>query len=486
MENFATVTSSYIDGEWVSGKSNRVYKNVNPFDNSLITELTIATKAQVQAAFEAAEKAQKSWGLSKPEERTKVIEGVLEYLKQHKDEIVEMSVKETGGSFLKGNVEHHLGLEVVEEALRYADKLNEVVEVPGGPEGKVNRIYRKPVGVVTSISPFNFPFNLALRSIIPAIALGNTVVHKPDIQVGIISGAIIAKAFEAAGLPSGVFNMVQTDIEEIGDDILENPISSLITFTGSTAVGRHIGAIAGRNLKGVALELGGNNPFVVLSDADVEQAVNAAIFGKYMHQGQICMCINRMIIHKDLYEAFIEKFAKRAKQVPYGDTSDPSTIIGPLINQGQIKKYENFIAEAKASGARVILEGERVGNVFSPSIFADVDNQSDLAKHEIFGPAVMVIKADSDEEAMMMAGDTAHGLSSAVFTNDLAKGEELALALDTGMTHVNDQPVNDAPNIPFGGTKASGLGRFGNPWMIDKYTKTKWISVQTKDRQYPF
>lgn len=232
----------------------------------------------------------------------------------------------------------HLTLEVLEEALNYAGAIHEVREVPSAIEGKVNKIYRLPLGVISSISPFNFPMNLSMRTIAPAIALGNSVVHKPDIQVGLVGGSIIAKAFEYAGLPKGVFNMILTDIPEIGDEMLTNPIPRLISFTGSTAVGRHIGEIAGRNLKRVALELGGNSPFVVLSDANVDQAVNAAVFGKFIHQGQICMIVNRFIVHKDHYDEFVEKFVSRAKSLPYGNPSDPNTVIGPLINETQLKK----------------------------------------------------------------------------------------------------------------------------------------------------
>ncbi|HLR68280.1 MAG TPA: aldehyde dehydrogenase family protein [Virgibacillus sp.] len=486
MAKFEQTTQSYINGKWIDGDAGRSVKNVNPYDDSLIAEIKLASKSQLKEAFEYAKEAQKAWGKSSAEERSRVVQSVVDYLNEHKDEIVQLISRETGGSILKGNIEHQLAVEVVEEALNYTDKIDEVEEVPGGPEGKVNKIYRKPIGVVSTISPFNFPLNLSLRSIIPAIALGSSVVHKPGADVGIIAGVVIAKAFEHAGLPKGVFNMILTDSKEVGDEMFENPIPELISFTGSTAVGRHIGSIAGYHLKGLALELGGNNPFVVLSDADVDAAVNAAVFGTFIHQGQICMCINRIIVHKDLYETFIEKFTDKVKGLPYGDTADPNTIIGPLINQKQLKKAEEFIENAKSTGARVVLEGKLHGNVMSPSIFADVDNDSDIAQTEIFGPTALVLKASGDDEAMEMAGETEHGLTSAIFTSDLEKGEQLGVALDTGMTHINDQTVNDAPNIPFGGTKGSGVGRFGNPWIVDEFTKMKWVSVQKKERVFPF
>ncbi|MFC5587329.1 aldehyde dehydrogenase family protein [Sporosarcina soli] len=478
--------NSYINGQWVEGKSDRIYKNINPYDNSVIAEIKLASKGQVEEAFQNAAEAQKKWAKASIEERKQVIEKAIHYLTEHKEEIVQLINRETGGTLLKANVEHHLAMEVLEEALNYVDQVGTVQEVPGGPEGKINKIYRLPLGVISTISPFNFPVNLSMRAIIPAIALGNAVVHKPDIQVGLVGGVLFAKAFEYAGLPAGVFNLILSDIDEIGDEMLTNPIPRLISFTGSTAVGRHIGSIAGQNLKRVALELGGNSPFVVLADANVDQAVNAAIFGKFIHQGQICMIINRIIVHKDKHDEFVEKFTVRAKELTCGNPQDPKTVIGPLINERQLEKAVGFVELAKKEGATMVLEGKKEGNVLTPYVFTDVKNTSEIAQTELFAPIALIIKAETDEEAVEMAGETAHGLSSYIFTSDLKKGEQYAVALDTGMTHINDQTVNDAPNIPFGGTKASGLGRFGNPWVVDEYTTLKWVSVQTKARAFPF
>ncbi|MDV2883710.1 aldehyde dehydrogenase family protein [Alkalihalophilus pseudofirmus] len=486
MENFENYDKSFIDGEWVAGSSKRTYKISNPYDQSLIATMTLATKEQVSEAFVAAKKAQKVWAKSTVEERRDVLSKAAQYLKDNREEIVSILGRETGGTVLKSNVELHLTLEFLEESIKYADEVFTKKEVPGHVEGKLNQIHRVPLGVITSISPFNFPMNLSMRSIAPAIALGNAVVHKPDIQVGLSGGTIIAKAFEHAGLPKGVLNVIMTDLEEIGDDLLTNPHSQLISFTGSTAVGRKIGEIAGRNLKRVALELGGNSPFIVLSDADVDRAVDAAVFGKFIHQGQICMIINRIIVHEDKHDEFVSKFVDKVKSLPYGDTSNPKTVIGPLINKTQMDKAIRYIEEAKAEGATVALEGERVGNILTPFVFTNVDNSSKLAQSELFAPIASIIKASSDEEAIEIANDTEMGLSSAIFTSDLVRGEELALQVEAGMTHINDQTVNDAPHIPFGGNKASGLGRFGNPWVVEEFTVTKWVSVQTKYREFAF
>jgi aldehyde dehydrogenase (NAD+) len=485
MQSILVLNKNYINGEWTEGKSNRTYDILNPYDRSVVASVRLATKEQLEETFEIAKQAQKKWAKSTVEERREVLHKAAHYLNENREEIVNTIVRETGGTLLKSNVEHHLTLEFLEEAIKYADEIYKVREVPGSPE-KLNHIHRLPLGVISSISPFNFPMNLSMRTIAPAIALGNSVVHKPDIQVGLSGGSIIAKAFEYAGLPKGVLNVVLTDIEEIGDGMLTNPNLNLISFTGSTPVGRHIGAIAGQNLKRVALELGGNSPFVVLSDADVDAAVNAAIFGKFIHQGQICMIINRIIVHQDKYDQFVEKFVARAAALPYGDPSDPKTVIGPLVNERQLEKALQYIEDAKVEGATCALEGQRVGNVLTPYVFTDVDNSSKLAQTELFAPIATIIKAQTDNEAIDIANDTTHGLSSSIFTSDLVRGEELALQIDSGMTHLNDQTVNDAPNIPFGGNKASGLGRFGNPWVVEEFTVTKWVSVQTKERHFPF
>lgn len=485
MKNFENTKKSFINGSWVEGKSTRTYKNKNPYDDSIIANINLATVEQVKEAYESASIAQKDWAHSTADQRKEIIKKVIEYLKDHKDEIVQLISRETGGSILKSNVEFSLAIDVVKEALDYTERLDEIKEVPGGPAGKINKIYRKPVGVISSIAPFNFPVNLSLRTIIPGIALGNAVVHKPDIQVGIVSGVVLAKAFEYAGLPEGIFNMILTDIEEIGDEMLTNKIPKLIGFTGSTKVGKHIGSVAGKHLKRTVLELGGNSPFVVLSDADVEQAVDAAIFGKFMHQGQICMIINRFIIHENLYDEFVDKFSERAKSLPYGNPQDPKTIIGPLINDRQLQKAKKYVELAKQE-ASIYLEGSVEGRVMRPYVFTNVSNDSEIAQTELFAPIALMIKASSDEAALAIAEETDYGLSSSIFTKNLVAGEKYAINLDAGMTHVNDQTVNDAPNIPFGGTKSSGLGRFGNPWVVDDFTQLKWVSVQEKRREFPF
>ncbi len=486
MTKFEELNKSFINGKWTEGNSGRTFDIINPYDQTVITTVKLATKEQLQAAFKNAKEAQKQWGKTSPEEKRKVLKKAAEYLKDNRDAIVSMISRETGGSVIKANVELDLTLTYLESTFELPDELSEKQEKGSPIEGKTNYIHRLPLGVIASISPFNFPMNLSMRTIAPAIALGNGVVHKPDIQVGLTGGSIIAKAFEHAGLPTGVLNVILTDIDEIGDEMLTTHDSQLISFTGSTPVGKHIGEVAGKLLKRVALELGGNNPFVVLSDAEVDRAVDAAIFGKFIHQGQICMIINRMIVHEKVYDEFVEKFIERTKSLPYGDPMNSETIIGPLINESQVEKAMKLIEDAKNSEATLALEGKREGNVITPYVFTDVDNASDLAQTELFAPIATIIKAETDDQAIEFANDTKYGLSSAIFTQDLEKGHKLALKINSGMTHINDQTVNDNPTVPFGGNKQSGMGRFGNPWIVDEFTVAKWVSVQSEYRKYPF
>jgi aldehyde dehydrogenase (NAD+) len=482
---FADVNKQFIHGVWREGSSPNYYNIEDPYDNSLIEKVKLANTSDIDEAYRAAKAAQKHWAQVAKEEKTALIEKVSMIVDQNKDELVDLLVRETGSSVLKANIEIQLTLGLMNEVKTYPSRMEPRIE-PSVIPGKENMVFREPAGVVSVISPFNFPFYLSMRAIAPAIATGNAVVHKPDIQTALSGGAVIGKIFEMAGLPPGVLNVILTDIAEIGDYFVEHPIPRIISFTGSTAVGRHIGSLAAKNLKRVALELGGNSPFIVMEDADVDQAVNAAVFGKFLHQGQICMIINRFLVHRKIYGEFVQKFAERAAQVPYGDPKDPKTIIGPIINEKQIAKVLNLIESAKKEGARMILEGKRIGNVITPFVFADVRNDMTAAQSEIFGPVALMIPFDSEAEAIEMANQTEYGLSSAIFTSDMDKGIRYARMIESGACHINDQTVNDEPAMPFGGEKCSGIGRYGGQWGLDEFTTTKWITVQKENRSYPF
>lgn len=482
MNSYFNLNQSYINGQYITGKSVKVFEDLNPYNDEVLTTIRLATKNQTIDAIEAAKDAQKEWSKF-PKRRKKVLEKSLKIFEKNKSEIVDALIKESGSTFIKAQVEVRASIMILKESLKMVDALGQIEDKRGLLPGKRNKVYRKSKGVISSIAPFNFPMHLSMRTIAPALALGNAVVHKPDIQTGIVSGSIFAQIFHEAGMPKGVFNSLLTKSSEIGDVLSEHKDISLVSFTGSTEAGKHIGKIAGENLKQVALELGGNTPFVVLQDADMKTAVRAAIMGTFFHQGQICMSVNRIIVHENIYDEFIKNFVKATKKVRSGDPEKKRTLVGPIINEKQIEKTKEHIEKAKQSGT-MVLEGEQIGNVVTPYVFKDIDNASEIAQTELFSPIALIIKADSDEEALQLANDTEYGLSGAVITKNLEKGEKYAVEMESGMTHINEMPALDAPDIPFGGVKNSGIGRFGNPYIIDEFTELKWVSVQKKSLPY--
>lgn len=479
-------SKQFIGGIWRDGSSDIVYEDVNPFNNEVIARFKLSNKEDINKAYVAAKHAQKIWAETPAEEKKKVLLRAAELFQERKDEFAQILVKETGSSFLKSMGEVLSIIEMIKDAATYSDRINTPVMVPSNTPGKENLIFHKPAGVVGIISPFNYPLFLSIRAVAPALAVGDAVVLKPDLQTQISGGFIISEVFEQAGLPKGVLNVLTCDMEEVGDYFVEHPIPSIISFTGSTAVGRHIGALCGKHLKKVALELGGNSPLVVLEDADLDQAVDAAVFGKFIHQGQICMITNRIFVHRKLYDEFVTRYVEKAEQLPYGDPMDQKVVIGPIINERQIQKILQYVELGKQEGHKLVLEGQRIGNVLTPFVFADVKNDSKLAQTEIFGPIAMIIPFDDEKEALELANETEYGLSGAVFTKDFERGIEFARQLESGMAHVNDQTVNSAPNTPFGGVKASGLGRYGGEWGFEEFTSVKWVSVQRERRNYPF
>ncbi|MGM8909749.1 aldehyde dehydrogenase family protein [Psychrobacter sp. 1U1] len=477
----------YIAGEWQSGQDDSVNTDVNPYSGDTLVEIKQATKEQLNDAYQAANTAQKEWAKKTPAERAAVLYNVVKVLDERQDEIVDWLIKESGSTRIKAMVEFGSARAITLEAATFPNRVHGEIR-PSNIPGKENFVYREPIGVVAVISPWNFPLHLTQRSIAPALALGNAVVLKPASDTPITGGLLLAKIFEEAGLPKGLLNIVVGAGSEIGDAIVTHDIPSFVSFTGSTSVGKHIGELAngGDYLKQVALELGGNSPFVVLKDADIEQAVKAAAFGKFLHQGQICIAINRIIVEDSIYDDFVERFLAHVKNLNVGDPSKQDTAVGPIINEKQVKSLKEKIAKAQEEGANMVLSGEIKGQVVPPHIFTEVTREMDLSCNEVFGPLVGIIRAKDEDDALSIANDSMYGLSSAVFTADMQKGLRFAHGIRAGMTHINDISVNDESNVPFGGEKNSGIGRFNGEWILEEFTRTHWISVQNEPRQYPF
>ncbi|WP_112181794.1 aldehyde dehydrogenase family protein [Paraliobacillus zengyii] len=479
-ENF---TKQFINGQWIKGSSDAVVENYNPYTEKEIMTIPSADESDVNKAYQAAESAQKSWQEVTPAEKQSHFLNLLQLVEKRKDEIIDWLVEESGSTRVKANVEYGICYEVIKEALSFPTRMTGTI-LPSNTPGKENFVYRNPKGVIGIIGPWNFPLYLTLRSVAPAIAAGNTVVIKPASDTPITSGLLIASLFEEAGFPKGVVNVVVGRGSVIGDSVVTNPIPSTISFTGSTEVGSHLAQLAGKDLKDTALELGGNNAMMVLDDANIDEAVKAAVFGKFLHQGQICMAINRIIVDENVHDEFVEKFTAAVKQLKTGDPNEEDTFIGPLINNGQVSRILEDVAKTKEEGATVMTSGEVNGNLMEPIVLANVTNEMTMAKNEIFGPVAVIIKVENEKAAIQVANGTPYGLSGSVFTSDRWRGLEVAKKVHTGMIHVNDQSVNDEPHVAFGGEKHSGLGRFGGSWALDKFTTEKWISVQSEYRKF--
>ncbi|MYL32658.1 aldehyde dehydrogenase family protein [Pontibacillus yanchengensis] len=478
-------TKQYINGEWGDGSSTKKVKNLNPYTNEVLQEIPSANQDDLNHAYESAANAQQDWATLAPAQVQQKFDALLQKMNERKEEIISWLVAESGSTKIKAQVEFQAVLAIVKESSSFPTRMQGAI-LPSNVQGKNNYVERAPKGVIGVIGPWNFPFHLALRSIAPAIASGNTVVVKPASETPLTSGLLIAELFEQAGFPSGVINVVVGRGSEIGDAFVTHPTPQLISFTGSTEVGSHIGELAGKHIKDTALELGGNNAMIVLEDAHIDQAIQAAAFGKYLHQGQICMSLNRIIVHESIYDQFAEAFAEKVKQLKAGDPSEQDTVIGPLINHDAVERIQQDVEESVKQGATKLVSGEVHGNLMEPVVLADVSNDMPIANNEIFGPVATLIKVKDEQEAIEVANGSPYGLSGSIFTTDRYRGMEVARKIETGMIHINDQPVNDEAHVAFGGEKQSGIGRFGGEWALNKFTTVKWISVQSEYRQYPF
>lgn len=484
---YTQLNQLFLNGQWVTGQSSRINTDTNPYNGETLLEIAQATQEQLNAAYDAAQHAQKAWGQTLPQERAALLLRVVRILEARAEEIIEWLIRESGSTRLKATIEWMSAKGIVLEAASYPSRMQGEM-LPAAFAGQSSRVYREPLGVIGVISPWNFPFHLSMRSIAPALATGNAVVLKPASDTPVTGGSLLAAIFEEAGAPAGVLNVVIGAGNEIGDAFVEHPVPRLISFTGSTPVGQGIGklAVGGKYLKRVALELGGNAPIVVLDDANVEDAAAGAVAGRFLHQGQICMSTNRAIVDAKVYEQFVAAVEKRVKRLQYGDPSVMAHVIGPIINTKQLTDVQGKIERALKDGARLVTGGPAQGNVLPPHVLADVDPSWSIANDETFGPVLPIIKARDEAHALELANATEFGLSSSVYTQNLERGVRFARGIEAGMTHVNNMSVADQPNAPFGGEKNSGLGRFNGHWILEEFTRTHWITVQEQGHaHYP-
>jgi len=474
-----------IAGKEAPAASGRTADSLDPWTGAPCATVAAGSPVDVERAVDAADAAFASWSRTKPAERRAILLRAADLLAARTPEIIAWMAEEVGA------VAPWAGF----NAMLAADMLREAASAVSLPVGKVlatnadgvlSTEMRVPKGVVAAISPWNAPVILGVRAVALPLATGNTVVLKPSENAPIACGLLVSDLLHEAGLPPGVLNVVTNapaDGPAVVEALIADPRVRMVDFTGSTGVGRRIGVLAAEHLKPALLELGGKNPLLVLDDADLDYAVDAAVFGAFMNAGQICMCVDRVIVHESLADAFTERFAARAAALPCGDPRLPGTAIGPVAGPEAARRVAGLIGEAVAAGAELVAgtgEIEGPGTLIRPTVLTGVRPDMRIHHEEIFGPATVIHRVAGDDEAVALANDTAQGLSAGVITENMARGLAVAGRLRTGIVHVNDQSIADEPQAPFGGVKESGYGRFGGQAGIEAFTDTRWVTAQVE------
>src|SRR6266487_1599582 len=448
---------------------------------------TAAEGTTPRLAVEAAERAFSQWSAMAPSERGSLLQRASELLMERQAAIAALVTEETNGTLGWGMFNVQLGAGMLAYYANHADATAEEREIPSHIPGKRAKAVRQPVGVVVGIAPWNAPVILGVRAVAAPLAYGNTVVFKASERCPRTHAAIV-DALKDADVPEGGINLVTNDPKdaaEVVEELIAHPAVRRINFTGSTRVGRIVAETAARHLKRVLLELGGKAPLVVLADADLERAVAAANFGSFMHQGQICMSTERIVIDRSVADEFAQKLSERAGSLKVGDPREPGTRIGPLVNEDALTRVTEHVEDAVAKGAKVVAGGKAAGAFFEPTVLMGVTPEMRIYSEESFGPVVAIVPVDGVDEAVRVANDTEYGLSSAVFSGDVDAAMKVARRLETGMCHINDATVNDEPQMPFGGVKHSGWGRFGGKAALEEFTELRGITIQDSPRQYP-
>jgi benzaldehyde dehydrogenase (NAD) len=477
-----TATGQIFSNGWVEAPL--TVDVIEPATGEVIGVGGVADAVFVAKACAGAARAQPAWAATPPAERAAVMERAAELLAQHQAELEGWIIRESGSAQPKAEIEIRQSIAHLRAA---AALLAEpfVATLPTAFPGRHSVARRLPVGVVAVISPWNFPVILSMRSVAPALAFGNAVVLKADPETPIVGGVLFARIFEEAGLPDGVLHVFAGGAET-GQALAENEDVDMIAFTGSTAAGRAVGETAGRTLKRVALELGGNSPLVVLDDADVELASSAGAFGSFLHQGQICMAVGRHLVHESVVDDYVRALVVRAERLPVGDPAGGQVALGPIINQRQVDRIQRIVDESVAAGATIVTGGVADGLFYPPTVLRDVTPSMPAFAEEIFGPVAAVTAFGDDDEAVQLANETGYGLAAAV-QGSQEHADRVAAQLRAGMVHVNDQTVNEEDPAPFGGFGNSGNGAScGGPANLDAFTIWRWQTTRETAAPFPF
>jgi len=474
----------YINGEFREPSNGEYSQKTTPIDGSVIALVPSGTREDAKAAIDAAYEAGKQWSKLTPIKRSDYIYKIYEVARSMEEDLINTLIVEGGGIYKKAWGE----VVFTERLIRNAAELARHYEgevLNSDSEATISMVFKKPKGIVGIITPWNYPLSISMKKVIHALAIGNTVVLKTASDTP-ITGYKIAEMASKAGLPKGVLNVVFGSGGVVGDEIVTNKKVSHITFTGETGTGKQIAEKAGRGLKTVTLELGGSDPLIVLDDADPDYAARLAVFAAFFHQGQICTASKRIIVHKGIYDKFVPRFIEYTKRLRVGDPRvDKNIDFGPLINKSQVNSMVEFLNDAVKRGAKVETGGKVNGNYFEPTILTGVDRNAKVLREEVFGPIRPIIMVENDDEAVEVANDTEYGLSGAVLTSNINRAMSIAEAVESGMFHINDVTLLEESHVPFGGIKASGIGREGGKYSFHESTYDRWTTITLRQRKFP-
>lgn len=467
----------FIDGQWVTADAEKTFAVTNPATGAVVAHVPSVSTQQVTAAVEAADEALKTWKLTTAKERSLLLKKWYQLIVENQEDLATILSTEQGKPMTESRGEILYGASFIEWFAEEAKRSYGDV-IPHDKQGRRLVVIRQPVGVVAAITPWNFPNAMITRKVGPALAAGCTVIIKPASETPLSALALVALA-EQAGIPQGVVNVVTGSAREIGAVLTTHPAVRKVSFTGSTQIGKLLMEQCSSTMKKVSMELGGNAPFIVFDDADLDRAVEGAIASKFRNSGQTCVCTNRILVQEGVHDAFVEKLAQAVAQLKVAPAFEQGAEQGPLINEKAVEKIQEHIADATAKGAKVVYGGQRhaLGQTFfEPTVLAGVTPEMLVAKDETFGPLAPVFKFTSEEQAVQMANDTEFGLASYIYTENLSRAWRISEALEYGMVGINEGLIS-TEIAPFGGIKESGCGREGSKYGIEDYQELKYLCM---------
>jgi benzaldehyde dehydrogenase (NAD) len=480
--------SMFINGLKVTAERGATFERRNPLDGTVATRAPAATPQDALMAVEAAAEAFRTWSETGPNERRSLLLRAADALEAKSPAFIEAVPAETGATAMWAGFNVFLAAGMIREAAALTTQITGEV-IPSDVPGSLAMGIRQPAGVVLGIAPWNAPIILGVRAIATPLACGNTVVFKGSENCP-RTHHLIVEAFQDAGFPPGVLNYITNapaDAGAVVEAMVAHPAVRRVNFTGSTRVGRLIAMTCAKYLKPAVLELGGKAPMIVLDDADLDNAVNAAAFACFANSGQICMSTERLIVDQKIADEFVRKFVDKAKRLPLGDPRKPDPVVlGSVIGMGTVEHCNSLIDDALAKGAKLVCGGKVDSTLMPATVLDHVTPAMRIYSEETFGPVKAIVRVNGVQEAVACANDNEYGLSAAVFGRDIARAYNVARKIDSGICHVNGPTVHDEAQMPFGGVKGSGLGRFGGKAGIHEFTELRWVTVQTQPRQYPF